>query len=173
MNKLMLIGRTGCGKTTLSQAMQGLALVYRKTQAVSYSAGIVDTPGEFIENRRFYSALMASSAGCDIIGLVQDACAVNSVFPPQFTSMFNKPAIGIISKADLASANIGRAEKFLQWAGVQTLFQTSALEKTGITTIVAWLNPRQRTATCHHLENMNPNSLPQLPEGASPREFEE
>ena len=36
MKKLILIGRTGCGKTTLTQALLGKKLVYHKTQAVYY-----------------------------------------------------------------------------------------------------------------------------------------
>ncbi|MDP3478437.1 MAG: EutP/PduV family microcompartment system protein [Desulfoprunum sp.] len=170
MKKLMLIGKTGCGKTTLSQSMQGMALVYRKTQAVHYSDWIVDTPGEFSENRRFYSALMASCTNCNIVGFVQDATAVGCIFPPKFASMLNKQTIGIISKTDLAGANIERAEKFLRWAGAQTIFQTSSLEKTGITTIIAWLGHRQPVPTYPNQENMSQNSLPQ---GVSPRESEE
>ena len=172
MKKLMLIGRTGCGKTTLSQSMRGMALVYRKTQAVHYADWIVDTPGEFSENRRFYSALMASSTCCDLIGFVQDATAVGSIFPPKFASMFNKQAIGIISKVDLAAANIERAAKFLQWAGAETIFQTSSLEKTGIATIIAWLKHRQAAQTWSRPEYMCSISSPQSSQGVSPRESE-
>jgi ethanolamine utilization protein EutP len=148
MKKMMLVGRTGCGKTTLSQSMQGMSLIYRKTQAVCYSAWIVDTPGEFTENRRLYSALMASSTSCDVIAFVQDATAVSSVFPPKFASMFNKKTIGIVSKTDLADANLERAEKFLRWAGADSIFHTSALEQTGINTIIAWLNLEATVQPC-------------------------
>ena len=171
--KLMLIGRTGCGKTTLSQAMQGMALVYRKTQAVRYADWIVDTPGEFSENRRFYSALTASSTGCDIIGFVQDATAVNSIFPPNFASLFNKQAIGIISKTDLAAADIERAEKFLRWAGAETIFQTSSLAETGISSILAWLGCRQAAPACPCQENMPGTAHPPSSQGVLPRESEE
>ena len=90
MKKIMLIGKTGCGKTSLTQAIQGDDVIYRKTQAVNYHKTIVDTPGEFMENRRFYSALMVSSIQCDMVGFVQDGTAINSIFPPQFASMFKK-----------------------------------------------------------------------------------
>ena len=83
MKKTMLVGRTGCGKTTLMQAIQGKELVYRKTQAVGFCSSIIDTPGEFIENRRLYSALMASSVGCDVIGLVHDATSSPEYFSTQ------------------------------------------------------------------------------------------
>ncbi len=140
MKRMMLVGRTGCGKTTLIQSMQGRELVYRKTQAVRYTGLVVDTPGEFLENRHYYSALMATSTSCDVIALVQDGAAVHSVFPPKFTSMFNKEAIGIVSKTDLAACDIERAEKFLGWAGVKTIFHTSSIRQTGIDVILAWLD---------------------------------
>ena len=139
MKKTMLVGRTGCGKTTLMQAIQGKELVYRKTQAVGFCSSIIDTPGEFIENRRLYSALMASSVGCDVIGLVHDATSAQSIFPPKFSSMFTLPVIGIVSKIDREEANTARAEKFLRWAGADRIFQTSSMENIGIQTVVTFL----------------------------------
>ena len=132
MKKTMLVGKTGCGKTTLIQAIQGRTITYKKTQAVSFCDDIIDTPGEFVENRRFYSALMATSTPCEIIGLVQDATANNSIFPPKFGSMFNKPIIGVISKTDMEGCNLARAEKFLKWAGAQEIFLTSSIDNIGI-----------------------------------------
>jgi ethanolamine utilization protein EutP len=139
MEKLMLIGRTGCGKTTLSQTMQGIAPIYRKTQAVSYLSWIIDTPGEFLENRRLYSALSASSSACRIIGFVQDATAVASCFPPKFASMFNKQTIGIVSKIDLPTADPERAEIFLHRAGAAEIFRTSAFAPGGVDTLMTRL----------------------------------
>lgn len=136
---MMLVGKTGCGKTTLTQAIQGQQITYRKTQAVSYSGTIVDTPGEFAENRRLYSALVVSSYTCDIIGFVQDATAVNSIFPPKFSSMFTKEVIGIITKTDLDHCNLDRAEKFLKWAGAGEIIQTSAMENIGIPILQSYL----------------------------------
>jgi ethanolamine utilization protein EutP len=51
MARVMLIGRTGAGKTTLIQALEGMALDYSKTQAVEYLDKYIDTPGEYSENR--------------------------------------------------------------------------------------------------------------------------
>lgn len=137
--KLMLVGKTGSGKTTLTQAVQGQKIAYRKTQAVKYSNTIVDTPGEFAENRRYYSALVVSSYTCDLIGFVQDATAINSIFPPKFATMFTKPVIGIITKTDLSCANLVRAQKFLKWAGATDIIQTSAVENTGIHILQSYL----------------------------------
>lgn len=132
MKRILLIGKTGSGKTTLSQALEGTVLQYKKTQAVSYSGCVVDTPGEYLENRRYYNALIASSTQCDVIGLIQDGTVTNSVFPPKFASMFTKKVIGIVSKLDLDSCNKDRAEKFLRWAGVEEIVCISSVDKIGI-----------------------------------------
>ena len=41
MKKTMLIGRTGCGKTTLTQKLMNEEVKYKKTQAVSYKNKII------------------------------------------------------------------------------------------------------------------------------------
>lgn len=131
MNKILLIGKTGSGKTSLVQRLQGEEFIYRKTQAITFNGMFVDSPGEFLENRRLYPALMTSSVSCNIIALVQDATAINSVFPPKFASMFKKRVIGIITKVDKELSHPDRAEKFLRRAGADEIIRTSALEKTG------------------------------------------
>lgn len=140
MKKLLLVGKTGSGKTTLSQAIQGMEISYRKTQAVTYSPCIIDTPGEFVENRRYYSALLASSTECDLVALVQDGTLRNSVFPPKFASMFSKKVIGIISKTEHEECNVTRAEKFLRWAGVEDIILTSSLTMCGINELQEFLS---------------------------------
>ncbi len=139
MKKIMFIGKSGCGKTSLTQALHGQDITYLKTQAVKYNGMVVDTPGEFAENRRFYSALMVSATKADIIGFVQDATARVSIFPPKFATMFKKEVIGIISKTDLDGGDIERSERFLKLAGAGTILETSAVEKIGVQGVLALL----------------------------------
>ena len=63
MKRIMLIGPSQCGKTSLTQCMRGEALHYQKTQAIVWSPTTIDTPGEYLENRCLYSALLASAGG--------------------------------------------------------------------------------------------------------------
>lgn len=47
MKKIMLVGRSGAGKTTLTQAMKGKKITYHKTQYINNYDVIIDTPGEY------------------------------------------------------------------------------------------------------------------------------
>ncbi|MEA3544015.1 MAG: EutP/PduV family microcompartment system protein [Thermodesulfobacteriota bacterium] len=132
MQKILLIGKTGSGKTSLIQGLQDQKIIHKKTQAITFSGMFIDSPGEFLENRRLYPALMTSSVGCNIVALVQDSTVINSVFPPKFSSMFKKRIIGIVTKVDKESSHPERAEKFLRWAGAEEIIRTSAIDKTGL-----------------------------------------
>lgn len=46
MKKILLVGRSECGKTSLTQALKGEKVTYHKTQYVNYFDVIIDTPGE-------------------------------------------------------------------------------------------------------------------------------
>ena len=105
MKKTMLIGRTSCGKTTLIQKLMNEEVKYKKTQSVIYKSKIIDTPGEYVENKMFYKSLLVLSADAKIIVLVQSAVDGATLFPPKFSTMFSKKEIiGVITKTDLENA---------------------------------------------------------------------
>ena len=70
MKRTLLIGKTGVGKTTLIQRLTGDDLSYRKTQMVEYHLNFIDTPGEYLEHREFYRALIVTAADADYIGMM-------------------------------------------------------------------------------------------------------
>ena len=65
MKKLMLIGKVSCGKTTLCQYLTNQQMTYKKTQALTVTDNIIDTPGEYVERRQFYQALAVTSMGVE------------------------------------------------------------------------------------------------------------
>ncbi len=81
MKRLMLIGPSQCGKTSLTQVLRGETLRYQKRRPSSGRTAI-DTPGEYLENRCLYSALLTSACEADVIALVLNADAPWSPFSP-------------------------------------------------------------------------------------------
>ena len=60
-------------KTTLCQRLFQKELQYQKTQSIELVGGTaIDTPGEYVENRAFYRALVVSGVEADVILLLQD-----------------------------------------------------------------------------------------------------
>ena len=54
MKKIILMGRSECGKTTLTQALKGDVIHYHKTQYINHYDVVIDTPGEYAENASLY-----------------------------------------------------------------------------------------------------------------------
>ena len=127
-----------CGKTTLTQRIHGLDIKYEKTQMLTYSNDILDTPGEYMENRMLYKALIVSSYDCDVIGMVQACNEENNVFPPGFSTAFTKPVIGIVTKSDLGG-DVKKACEILENAGAEQVFVVSSYENEGIEELVKYL----------------------------------
>lgn len=140
MLKTMLIGEWRSGKSSLIRALSQSDYAPRKALAVDFFRNFVNTPSEFLENRRFYSALITVSADCDVLIFVQDATRASCQIPPCFASMFNRHVIGVITKIDLPNANLSRARRFLQQAGVKEIFCVSLAQHTGIKELAARLS---------------------------------
>lgn len=138
MKKILLIGKSMCGKTTLTQRIHRLDIKYEKTQMLTYSNDILDTPGEYMENRMLYKALIVSSYDCDVIGMVQACDEEHNVFPPGFSTAFTKPVIGIVTKTDLGK-DVKRAREILENAGAERVFAVSSYENEGIEELVKYL----------------------------------
>lgn len=139
MKKILLVGKSGCGKTTLTQRINGENLEYKKTQMVTHSKDIMDSPGEYLENRSMYNALIITSYDCDVIGMMLASNDEDSMFPPSFSSAFTKPVIGIISKSELGG-NIERGKETLINAGAERVFVVSSYENKGIDELIQYLN---------------------------------
>lgn len=132
MKKTMLIGETRAGKSGLIRALSGGSLTCARALAVEYLGAFIITPGEFLENRRFYPALITAAVDCDILLLVQDSTRRSSLFPPQFAAMFNRTVIGVACKIDLPTARPELAERFLRSAGARQCLRVSAKTGEGI-----------------------------------------
>ncbi len=135
----MLIGKIGSGKTTLIQAIKNFPLKYIKTQVIHYIDEFIDVPGEYLENRSLYRAIVITAAQADIICLVADATSSDNGFPEGFASMFINKAVGIVTKSDKKGANTERAIAYLKQAGVKKIVMTSAYYRQGIEEVIGML----------------------------------
>ena len=139
--RIILIGRSAAGKTTLCQRINHEDLSYHKTQTVQViNQTMIDTPGEYLERRYFRGALMVTATDADIIVLVQDATEGGTMFPPAYSSQFAKPALGVVTKSDLATPKqVEDAKKFLKMAGAGRIFVTSSVSGEGVDELLEFL----------------------------------
>ncbi len=139
MRKLILIGRSEAGKSTLIQALRHEEIHYHKTQYIDYSESIIDTPGEYVEDRQFGGALAVYCNEADVIGILMSATEPFSLFPPNLTGMATRPVIGIVTKCDHEDAVPERAKGWLELAGCKRIFMTSSYKDEGIDEILRYL----------------------------------
>ena len=132
MPRVMLIGEWRSGKSTLIRILSCSDYRPRKVFAVDHHGDFVNTPSEFLENRRWYPALITASAHCDTLLFVQDATRSSCQIAPSLAAMFNRRVIGVITKTDLPEANVQRAERFLRNAGVREMYTVSLATGAGL-----------------------------------------
>ena len=143
---VMMVGPVSCGKTSLCQYLAGLPRIYTKTQTVEIIGSAIDTPGEYMENRRLQNRLMVNAADADMVLFLQDCTDRNSRFFPGQAAMFGRPAAGVITKIDLARGDDREyAGKLLTMAGASPLFALSTVSGEGVDALTAYLD----TLTAH------------------------
>lgn len=137
MKKLILIGRSGVGKTTLTQALKKEKIEYKKTQYVDWKSWIIDTPGEYAENKNLGNALGLYAYEADIVGLLLAADEWYSLYSPNMVGLVNREVIGIVTKTDLCDTR--KAEEWLRLAGCEKIFKVDSVSGKGIDELIEYL----------------------------------
>lgn len=132
MRKIIFIGRSEAGKTTLTQALRGETITYHKTQYINHYDVIIDTPGEYAETKTLGGALALYSYEADVVGLLISAIEPFSLYPPCVCSICNREVIGIVTKIDHPLADVHQASEWLRLAGCEEIFPVSAYTGEGI-----------------------------------------
>lgn len=115
--KIILIGRSMAGKTTLCQYLTNEELRYKKTQTIQViNKTMVDTPGEYFEHR-FWGALSVTAAEVDCIVLVQQSTESGTMFPPGYATTFGKPCVGVVTKVILEQRTDRKCKKTSEACG--------------------------------------------------------
>lgn len=133
------MGRSEAGKTTLTQALKGESVTYKKTQYINYFDVIIDTPGEYIQTAKLGRALALYSYEADVVGLLLAANEPYSLFPPNITCMVNRDVVGIVTKIDRDDANPQQAARWLKLAGCETIFFVDSKAGEGVSDILEYL----------------------------------
>lgn len=139
MKKIILVGRSEAGKTTLTQALRGEKIQYHKTQYVNYFDVIIDTPGEYAQTKHLGYALALYAYEADVVGLLVAATESYTLFPPNITCMVNRDVIGIVTKIHDPKANIFLAELWLRNSGCKTIFHVDSVTGEGVRDILDYL----------------------------------
>ena len=142
MKKLILIGRSGVGKTALTQALKGEKTEYHKTQYIDYGDFLIDTPGEYAENHDLGAALCLYAYEADVVALLIAADEQYSLFPPNVTCMVNREVIGIVTKCNKADPS--RAEKWLRLSGCKTVYKVDSKTREGINQVLEHLKTHKK-----------------------------
>ncbi len=141
LKKLLLIGRSGCGKTTLTQALKGEKIHYQKTQGMILNDFLIDSPGEYAENHDLGAALALYSYEADVVALLIAANDDYSLFPPCITCLVNREVVGVVTKIDKADPK--RAENWLRLSGCKKVFFVNSHTGEGVLDIIEHLKPHK------------------------------
>jgi len=139
MKKIVLVGRSEAGKTTLTQALKGEKIEYHKTQYVNNFDVIIDTPGEYAQTKGLGHALALYTYEADVVGLILSATEPYSLYPPCITPMANREVIGIVTKIDVKTGDPKRAERWLKLAGCKKIFFVNSKNNEGVPEILEYL----------------------------------
>ena len=163
MRKIMFVGRSESGKTTIMQAMKGKPITYHKTQYVNNFDVIIDTPGEYAETKQlsvfqgqnkmrsvltmtrshFYYIIIeiGFKKALPLPFFVQfpEDSEPFSLYPPNVVSVSNREVVGVVTKCDHWAANPELAAEWLRLAGCKKIFFTSAYTGEGIAEILSYL----------------------------------
>ncbi|MCD8131281.1 MAG: EutP/PduV family microcompartment system protein [Lachnospiraceae bacterium] len=139
MKKIIFMGRSECGKTTLTQALRGNTITYHKTQYINNFDVIIDTPGEYLQTHVLGHALALYTYEAQIVGLLLAATEPFSLYPPNVTCMCNREVIGIVTKIDVPGANPERSAKWLRLAGCKKIFYVDSKAGEGVAELLEYL----------------------------------
>lgn len=137
--KIMFMGRSGAGKTTLTQALYGEDIEYHKTQYVNYSEYIIDPPGEYIEDKQFGFALALYSYEVDVVGFILAANEPFSLYSPASTATATRPVIGIVTQINNPGADPALAKEWLEIAGCEKVFFIDSVTREGLGKLIDYL----------------------------------
>lgn len=138
--RILLIGPTQAGKSTLANLLNGTDRPLRKTQDVIYGRAAMDTPGSYIENAWMYRYLIATAQTASAIVLLVDQTRPVEVYPPGFAKAFTCPVYGAVTKTDAMTEHAALCAAQLRRSGAcEPYFWLSVSDPAGLAQFKATL----------------------------------
>lgn len=140
MKKIIVAGNVASGKTTLCQYLNGRKIEYKKTRSVEVINSMIDTPGEYFQQRRYLRALISSAADTEVMIFVLDSTQEQSCLRTGLASAFLMEVIGVVTKIDIATEEqVSRGKELLRLAGTEKIFTVSAITGEGMDALAEYL----------------------------------
>ena len=138
--RVMVIGPSRCGKTTLVRALEEDSRPLRRTPDLIYGKRTMDCPGSYVENADMYKHLIAASQDASHVLILVDQSRPIDIYSPNFARVFTKPVIGVITKVDLMPENEESCLRQMRLIGVEEpIFRVSVPEGIGIEALKQYL----------------------------------
>lgn len=117
--RIMVIGPSKCGKTTLVNILNDYDGPVRITQEIKYGKNTIDVPGAYIDNAWMYEHIIALAQDASHVLILVDQSNSTEIYSYGFAKCFRCPVIGVITKCDLASQNKENCIRMLKDIGVE------------------------------------------------------
>ncbi len=139
--RFMLVGPIEAGKSTLFNLLFGRDDEVRKTQALEFEAGGIDTPGEFFSHPRLFNALINTSSDVDTLVYVHPCDEPEFRLPPGLLNVYaGKRLVGVVSKTDRAEGDPDGTERLLRNNGFDgPIFRVSAKDPDSVLPLRSYL----------------------------------
>lgn len=142
--RVMVIGPTNSGKTTLVNMLNDYHGKLRKTQDIIYGNNTIDVPGSYIENTWMYKHIIAAAQDASHVLILVDQSRGQSVYSPGFAGAFRCPVIGVITKVDLMKENEELCLRQLKDIGIkEPYYRISVTNGIGIEALKEYLFLKQ------------------------------
>ncbi|WP_411167486.1 EutP/PduV family microcompartment system protein [Clostridium sp. MB05] len=138
--RIMVIGPSRCGKTTLVNELNNYQGELKRTQDMIYGKNTIDVPGSYIENSWMYKHIIAAAQDASHVLILIDQSRCTDVYPHGFAKSFRCPVIGVITKCDLMPENKENCLRQLRIIGVpEPYFHISVSKRIGIDDLKEYL----------------------------------
>ncbi|PSV49957.1 EutP/PduV family microcompartment system protein [Photobacterium indicum] len=135
LGNIAFIGEVDAGKSALINKLIDQETNIGKTQSpIFYQGRVIDTPGEFIDNRSWNGALLSTISSVKTIVILQPATTKRLTAPSGLLRVYpNKNIVGVISKVDAEGADCERASALFKQHGIHgPFFYTSIFDQASI-----------------------------------------